>query len=238
MDEGGVSEPARASRWTVPLILLLLIVIAGLAGAFYWQVRRTQAAEEQAGLHASQVLAAIFTQAQDLRVATLRGTVKARSSYDGTVFDPEQITVAPYRASYFIDLAQVDRSSYRWDAERRTMEVRIPDVTVDRPAIDYAEARVRQNGVWISRRAGQAMQRQAATRMTGAVAAEARSDKRMAEARAAAVVAVQKLIRPPLAAAGFADITVTVLYPWQTGGLREDWDRSRSLEDVYANRSG
>jgi hypothetical protein len=215
------------------LAALLLLV-----GAVVWQYRRAEQAEARLGLDASRALSAVFTQAQQLRVATLTGEVLTRSERDGLVFDSEQVTRAPYRASYHVDMGQVGAGDYAWDAERRLMVVRIPDVAVEPPAIDMGRARVRQRGLWISRGAGLELQRQAAERLALAAGAKAKSPENLARARAAAAAAVTRLVAQPLAAAGLDDVKVEVRFPWQSGASNERWDASRSPAEVLREPRG
>ena len=83
------------------------------------------------------------------------------------------------------------------------MTVRIPDVAVEQPSVDLGRAQVRQRGLWVSRKAGIALQRQASRVLATTATARARSDENMAKARTAAVAAVAGFVRQPLAAAGF-----------------------------------
>ena len=59
------------------LILLVVLVLAVIAGAFWWQHRRAERAEAQLGLDASRMIDAAFEKASVLRVGRLSGTVVA-----------------------------------------------------------------------------------------------------------------------------------------------------------------
>ena len=213
-----------------------LVLVAVLALLLYREHSRREEAEARLGLDSARVLSAIFTQQQDLRVATLTGQVVAKSAFDGTLFHPEQITRAPYSVSYFVDLGHVGGDDYRWDAASKTMDVRIDDVVVERPSIDMTRAVVLQNGAWISRTAGVTLQRRAAEQLAARSAAISRSDQNMAKARRAAVETVSQMVRRPLAAAGFRDVGIRVRFPWEGNGSAERMDRSRSLPEVFGNR--
>jgi hypothetical protein len=221
-------------RKALAAIGVALIVILGVL--LFREHRQRESAEDQLGLASSRVLSAIFTQQQDLRVATLKGDVVAKSANDGWVFHSEQTTRAPYTVSYFVDLGRIRTSDYRWDAGSKTMTVTIGDVVVDRPNIDMTKAAVFQNGLWISRSAGLSMERQSAERLSGRAAATAKSDENMAKARNAAVAAVSNMVRKPLAAAGLGEVKVRVRYPWE--GDDKPFvpiDHSRDWHDVIGN---
>jgi hypothetical protein len=215
---------------------LLVVAMLGLLAVAVWQYLRAQKAEQQLGLDAGRVLSAVFSQARELRVARLTGVALAKSTNDGMVFRAEQETRAPFSVNYFVDLKRVGPGDYLWDSERRVMTVRIPDVTVERASVDLSTAQVWQRGLWVSRKAGIDLQRQASRHLAVTAQARATSDENMAKARAAAVAAVAGFLRQPLAAAGFGDVAVEVRFPWDGQGSAEQMDRSRRPEDVLANR--
>lgn len=213
--------------------VLAAATILVLGFLLYQEHRRRDAAEMQLGLDASRVLSAVFTQTRDLRVATLRGQVVARSQSDGFVFHPTQTTRAPYAVSYFVALGSIGRDRFHWSPDRKLLTVDIPDVTADAPNIDMAHAQVLQQGAWISRSAGLQLQQQAAQRLAGQAAALARSDRWMDAARGAAKAAVVATVRAPLAAADLGSVTVEARFPWEGARSGERMDRSRSLKQVY-----
>jgi hypothetical protein len=216
------------------LVALLAALAALLLGyQLYREHGRREAAEMQLGLDATRVLSAVFTRTQDLRVATLSGTAVARSDSAGLLFHPVQVTKAPYTVSYALKLGAIGRDRYRWSPDRRMLTVEIPDVTVEPSNIDMARAQVLQRGVWISRRAGVEMERQAAQRLAGKADDLARSDQWMAQARAAARAAFIATVRVPLAAADLGSVTVEARFPWESAAAGEPMDRSRSLKQVY-----
>ena len=68
-------------------------------------------------------------------------------------------------------------------------------------------------------------------------AAEAKKPENLAKARNSARVKVASLASSPLIAAGFGDVKVRVRFPWEPAeaGRPVDWNRSRSLGEVYGN---
>lgn len=220
------------SRAVSPITKFLVFVVVVLTAFGWWQYRQAEAARNQLGLDASRVLSAVFTQASELRVATLKGEVLARSRVDGWIFDPEQETRAPYTASYFVDLRKVGRNDYSWDADRQRMTVHIPDVAVEQAAVAMDKAQVKQSGTWIGRGAGRKLNTQAAEFLKVTATKTARSDENMRKARRAAEFAVASFVQQPLAAAGFNGITVDVRFPWEGEPSRERWDESKRPADV------
>lgn len=218
-------------------VTLLLIAIAALGGFGWWQYRQAEAARDQLGLDAGRVLSAVFTMTSELRVATLKGEALSRSSNDGWVFNSAQETRAPYAVSYFVDLRKVDRSDWSWDADRKRMTVHIPDVAVERAAVELDKAQVKQDGIYISRGAGRVLNKQAAGFLVKAAMKTAKNDENMAKARRAAVSAVTNFVQQPLAAAGFDGITVDVRFPWEGEPTRERWDESKRPTDVLRDAS-
>ena len=157
------------------LVLLVLVGFAALAGYEAWERRRADAerrrAELEAGRRASEILTASFAGQASLRVARLSGAVRSQGTCLSANFIANgQQTIAPYSVNYFVDLAGIDRSNYRWDGADRVMFVDAPGVTTEPPRIDMAQARTAQTGLFVSRACGQAMQRQVAGRLAAPAA--------------------------------------------------------------------
>lgn len=218
------------------LIAALLLVLA-VAGAFWWQARRAERAEMEAGLAASRTLSAVFQRTSALQVARLSGEAVTR--VDGTsgygMFANLQTTRAPYSVDYLVDLHRLGPADYRWNAKARTMVVTIPAVTVGQPNIDLAHARTTQAGLFISRASGLAMQQRVAGNLALAAGAKAKAPDNLARAQAAARDAVRSLVAAPLAAAGIDGVRVVVRLTGEARPAaldREQWDMSRPIEDV------
>lgn len=223
-------------RRLTAVVAVLVLVLGGYA---LWQKRAAARAEEQLGLAAARTLSATFERASDLRVARLTGEVLAASEgTSGYVFANRQRTRAPYAVEYYVDLGTVGPSAYRWNRRDRIMTVDLPEVTVGRPAVDMGAARVTQDGLYVSRAAGIAMQRDAAGRLSAAAGAKARNPENLLRARAAARAAVERLVAAPLAAAGQGRVRVAVRFPDERRppNLSDDqWDVTRSLQEVLGN---
>jgi hypothetical protein len=223
------------------LILLGLAVLAIVGALFVWRSnQRADRAEAETGLASARVLDSVFERTSKLQVATLSGRASAQSVVPG-LFESRQTTRAPFSATYTIDLRRIDKSAYRWNEGDRIMTVQIPAVAVGKPAVDMTRAETQQSGVWISRRAGQNLQRIVVGRLDAVAAREASKPENVAKAQEAARVAVARLIEAPLAAAGQDGVRVVIRMPGEEkpGALTEEqWDVSRSLEEIYRDVAG
>ncbi len=217
--------------------LVVVLLVAGAGLAIWWANVRADRAERQLGLEAARTLSETFAKARDLRVATLSGDVIARGTDPGFAnLLPTSMTVKyPYSIDYFVDLKRIDAASYRWNAATRTMTVRLPDVTPTKPNIDAGRAeRIGTTGAFMSRDAGQRLNRQVAERSAVRAAESAMKRAHLDRARASAREAMQVLVGTPLRAAGLGEVKVIVRYPWEAdpGGAAISWDESRTVEKV------
>lgn len=221
------------------LILLALVLIA--AGLFaFWQRSERLEAERRLGLDASRVVSESFSNAAEVKVGTLSGTIVAKGEDRGFLglVPSEQTTQLPFSVDYFVDLDRIGQADYQWDQETKTLTVAIPDVTVGQPNIDETAARSRQKGIYISRSASQALARQTSRFANARSMKAARDPKRLEQARANARAVVGRMAQGPLEAAGLAEVRVAVTFPWEAGdkAASERLDRSRRMEEVLEER--
>lgn len=218
------------------VVIALALAMAALAIYAWRQHAADERAEREVALNTTRMLREVFVAKGDLRVGQLQGVVLASTVNDGLVFRTTQETRAPATVNYMLDMRAAAPGDFAWDADRRSMTIRVPDVTVEPPAVDMAQAEVRQGGIWIGRSAGQALQRQAAQRIATRATERARTDANLAKARTAARTSVVRFVKGPLAAVGYDDVDVRVVFPWEAGRNTEQWDRSRNLDQVRANQ--
>ena len=172
-----------------------------------------------------------------LKVGTVSGDVLT-SSNSAAMFGTlpvVQRTRAPYSVDYFVDLSRLSVSSYRWNAKARTMSVDVPDVTMAPPNVDTAHAQVTQQGLFIPRAAGIAMQRQAAERAVAVARRTADEPRFRDQARANARRAIAQAVQTPLQAAGLGNVRVAVRFPDDPHPEnidRETWDESTPLAEL------
>ncbi len=219
--------------------LLVLILIAG-AGWAWWTVadaRDKQAkAEMELGLVSGRVLSATFVAARKLQVGTLEGDIVVRSDDKG-ILTNSQFTRAPATIDYYIDLSNLDVENFRWNEAEQIMSVDLPDVKIARPNIHWEKAQIRQEGVWISRKSGQRLQRQAVIRLDAQARATASRAENIQKAKDNARRAVEDFVRLPLKAAGLRSMRVVVRFPDEAKPRnlpQEDWDRSKPVPQVLA----
>jgi hypothetical protein len=219
---------------------LVIAAIAVTAGFYvYVQHQRLNNAEKELGINTSRVLTAVFSQSNELRVGRLRGAVLAKSECNSLkVFENSQRVIAPYTMDYTVDLKKILQSSYRWNADDRILTIKIPDVELNAPSIDMANARFRQSGLYISRSCGVQMQKLAAKQLAEGVERKAGEEEYIGKVRESSRKAVERFVSGPLKAVGFNDVHVVVQLPNEQKPetlTHEQWDISRSIADVFAD---
>jgi Protein of unknown function (DUF4230) len=225
------------SRSRIPGIIVL-VVLAAIGWVLF---QRQQAAREarSVGIEVSRTITASFAGMNALKVGTVSGDVLS-SSNTTTLFGTLPViqrSKAPYSVDYFVDLSKLSAANYRWNATTRTMSIDVPDVTIAAPNIDGAKAAIVQQGVYISRGTGIALQQQAAERATAAARKTAQDPKYIAQARANARAAIAQLATAPLKAAGLGTVKVAVRFPIDPkpdAVAQEDWDRSTPVAEILA----
>jgi ketosteroid isomerase-like protein len=238
------ADPAapRTSLWVVPAIagtvFLAVLVALGVAGYVAYQ-RYTVSytvERESDGVTISKVVDAKLAGATDLRVSRLTGTVQATASDVGWggVLPSGLVFKAPFEADYFVDLAKLDRSRFFWNAKTRTLIVTPPDVRVDSVNVDEARASVDQTtGLLVTRGAMARLRQRASGRAAQVVRTTATNAKNMVQAREAARREIADLYQRPLTIAGL-DAHVVVQFDGEGRRNSEQWDRSRSLDEILA----
>lgn len=222
-------------RLTFALIALLLVAVAS---GLWWMKTRADQAERQLGLEAARTLSETFAKARSLKVATLSGEVIA------TATDPGYLGMLPsgqtvkysYSVDYMVDLAALDRAAWLWDAETKTMTVRLPDVVPAKPNVDASRASyVGTSGLFMTRGAAQRLNTQVAGRAALRAEVSSRKPEHVDRARQSAREAVAGLIAPPLVQAGLGEVKVVVRYSWEGvgPGVPVRWDESRTVGEVY-----
>jgi hypothetical protein len=130
----------------------------------------------------------------------------------------EQITAMPFSVDYTVDLKKVGPEAYRWDAARKVLTVEVPDVEIGQPNVDEREARSKQTGIFISRRAALELSRETSRRATLRSGEAARQPEHLDQARQNARTVITQLAQAPLAAAGMGTVRVEVSFPWERKG--------------------
>jgi hypothetical protein len=146
--------------------------------------------------------------------------------------------IMPGMIRYEVDLSKLQQRNLKWDAGANKLTITLPPVEVVGPEVDINNIReYGEGGILMSltnvedkldeanRKAGQAE-----------LVRQAREETPMRLARDATRRAVERSFLMPLKAVG-VNATVEVLFPDEVKGPSEQWDVSRSIEDVLANRN-
>jgi hypothetical protein len=222
---------------------LLLLALAALGGALWWQNKQAEERRVEEELAQAQgivrVLSATFSNKAALKVGEVRGTLDVTTVDKGAVpfLRSSQKATIPYSVGYTLDLSGVGADDYRWDPATRNLTIRVPVVTPEPPNVDEANRSIAgTSGLFVTRGASANLARRAsqlATAKAGEVAAEPAN---LAAAQKNAEKVVADLARAPLDAAGLGPITVRVVTPAAGVQDGERWDVSRSIEQVLADR--
>ena len=212
-----------------------ILIAAAIVG--YRTYTERYVVETDDGVAVAQVVQATLAGASDLKVSTLSGTVQstATDTRGLGMLTSQRVMKAPFSVEYFVDVSSLDAGDFRWDAARRTLVVDAPAVRVGSINVDEAHTYLdRTTGMFVTRAAMAALQRQASGRATRVAADEARTPARLAQAQANARRSLSALFRGPLAAAGL-DASVVVRFASDPSRDDERWDTSRSLGEVLGN---
>jgi hypothetical protein len=220
------------------LLIALAIAIAGVAAAIGWRTyneRYTVSTRKDDDLAVAMVVRSVFSEAADLKVSTLSGTVQGvgRTERAGGLLPSQLVMKAPYSVDYFIDLSNLGPEDFRWNRRANTLFVTIPDVRVATPNVEEGKASLyKTSGIFVTRGAMEAMRRQASQGAEQVTKREALKPERLAQARENGRRALTGLMRAPLAASGQSGVKVVVRYEGERRSRTERWDVSRSIEDV------
>lgn len=147
----------------------------------------------------------------------------------------EQVAVIPATVEYRLDLSQLSPRDFAWDPEAQRARVTLPPIAVQPPNLDEARARYLRSGVLVSARTQEALSRDNSVQATREAARLARDPELMRLAREAAVAAMARTIALPLRAAGFDRASVEVRFAGDARPTGDEWDYSRSVEEVLGN---
>lgn len=234
--------PKRRARIALGVAGILLgLATLVFAGIFAWRhyTESYSIERDDEGAAITSIVTARFAGASALKVGALSGTVQATASdvRGFGMLHSDKVVKAPFTVDYFIDVAKLGRGDLSWDATSRTLLVAVPDVTIGAPNVDEAARTVSQTrGLYVSRDAADRLGQVVSQRAQRAAEGEARKPERIALARDNARRALANLLGTPLAAAGHGGVNVVLRFPWEGRRSPEQMDRSRNVEQVYANQ--
>lgn len=220
------------------LIIALLLVI-GAALIWGWQSNYDKdRANLQLGLDSSRILEEQFSKARQIKVATIEGSIVARSTDPGFLglLKSSQTKKVPFTVDYYIDLSSIDSNDFYWDENSKTMTIKAPDIVVGAPNIDESRADTKLSGIYISRKTGLKLNQQASRAVRIRAEKFAADADNMNKARAEARQAMSEFAQLPLAAMGENDIRIITKFPFDapadTGENLDRWEVSRSIADI------
>jgi hypothetical protein len=214
------------------VILLVLAVLVILWGVQRYVERRlspdvtTVASASLAGLREQNRLSAFA--ARFVAVTTSRQSQLGLST--------EKTLIMPGLVRYEVDLGKLTQADVAWNADTRTLAVRLPPIEIDGPQVDLTAIREYGSGGILSRLTDADTRLDAANRRAGQaqLVRQARDPIPMKLARDATRRAVESSFAMPLRAAGI-DAKVTVRFADDPTSATERWDASRSLDEVLGN---
>ncbi len=216
------------------IMIAAILLLAAFAGFRWYQADQEAKLNRALATNSASVLSIAFTQARALKVYTAKGVLQARNNDVNPIgLSSSQQTKAPFTVDYFVDLGLVGPANYRWDAATKTMFVELPDVSIADPNVDERRAQVQQSGFWLTREAGQRLQKTASIALVNGAAKAAQKPERIEAARRSAAAAIQTLTVAPLAAAGLTGVRVVTRFQFDRKPDKQ-WDQSRPLVEVLA----
>lgn len=234
-----MADGVKQDRLLRGLLIVAALAVIGAAAWLFWDrfaETRMQTLPEEGGSPVTQIVSAKLIGTGTLKVAELSGTVQATASdIRGLgMLRSDQVVKMPYSVGYYVDLSRLSDDALQWNAETKTLIVDAPDVTVAAPNTDEGRRTlVQTTGLFVTREAAEALSQRTSARAGEVAKREANSPERMAQAREMARTALARLLAQPLTAAGQGDVRVVVTFPPErTAPNREQWDMSRTPEQV------
>lgn len=196
----------QAVPWMIVIVLLALAAWLGWRAFVY---------QEEGDPVGSAMLA--FEKQNSLTVFSSRFEVVAESEdtrgvLGVPVLRSRQAMILPATVEYRVDLSQVGRERIDWNAETQQLTVRLPQLQTTRPNLDEAQARVFQDGVFITRDASRDLSQNNSRQAERKASAFAKNPEVLALARTAAKEAVRQNLAIPLQIAGYDRATVQVTF--------------------------
>lgn len=235
--EGTVRQPGI--RLVPAILAIFLLIAAGYGLARYFDHQEQQNVEKS---DFNEIVVTLREKRDRLQVQHLEGTVTTIANTLGgwgKILRGEMKVKQPWSVDYYVDMGDLTLDDYIWDEATRTLLVRAPPVQPERPNVDETRQIVAYEGPLITRDMQTRLRAQIARGAQAQATAEAGKPEHMAAATRAAREAIARNIETPLRAAGIKDVSVVVRMPSDgQGNSSEQWDVSRSIAEVLAERAG
>ena len=198
----------QAAPWMIVIVLLAAVAFLTWRAFFH---------QEEGDPVGSAMMA--FEKQNSLTVFSSRFETVAESTSNTRVgplrvpgLDSRQAMIVPATVEYRLDLSQMGRDEFAWDAEGQTLDVVLPPLRISRPNLDEANARVFTEGTFVTRDASTSLSRNNSAQAERRAQAFAKNPEILALARQAARQAVRQNLAVPLQVAGYEDATVRVRF--------------------------
>jgi hypothetical protein len=223
-------------------LIKMLLLAAVLVGGGYLLARHQDKAErdEVRQTEIDKLVVALRENRNALQVHRLSGAVTTKrgtTGGPGGILHGELTVKQPWSVAYFLDMGQLGLDDYIWDERTRTLLVRAPAVVPEKPNIDESRQVVGYRGPFITRDMQTRLRTDVARGASTQAAQEAAKPENMSAATKAAREALARNLEVPLRVAGLGDVRVQVQVPTDGRTSREQWDLSRSMEAVLAERA-
>ena len=196
----------QAVPWMIVIVLLAAVAWLGWRAFFY---------SEEGDPVGSAMLA--FEKQNSLNVFSSRFEIVAESqNAQGVlgidILKSRQATIIPATVTYRLDLGNMDRDAFAWDASSQTLNVVLPPLRISRPNLDEAQARVFTEGNWVTAGAQRSLSKNNSLQAERKAAVFAKNPQVLSLARNAAREAVRQNLAIPLQVAGYENAKVTVRF--------------------------
>lgn len=212
------AEPAPAAHREAPLAriqavpwLIVIVLIAAVA----WLSWRAFFYREEGDPVGSAMLA--FEKQNKLNVFSSRFEVVAESEdrrglLGVDLLKSRQAAIIPATVEYRVDLSNMGRDRFRWDAASEELTVILPPLQISRPNLDEAQQKTFTEGTYVSREASSDLARNNSLQAERKAAEFAKNPQVLALARDAARQAVRQNLAIPLQIAGYGRADVVVRF--------------------------
>lgn len=214
-DEPVVTAPSTHQPSLARIQAVPWLIVVALIAAVAWLSWRAFFYNEEGDPVGSAMLA--FEKQNSLNVFSSRFEIVAESQNAQGVFGIDllrsrQATIIPATVTYRLDLGNMDRDAFAWDAASETLNVVLPPLRISRPNLDEAQARVFTEGTWVTAGAQRNLSRNNSLQAERKAATFAKNPQVLGLARNAAKDAIRQNLAIPLQVAGYQNAKVSVRF--------------------------
>jgi hypothetical protein len=233
-------EGGGVKFWGCLKFLVLLVAIVLVVGAGFWFLGESVKRRFTGPDPVTVAQASLEGLREQNRLSTFaaRYVAVVTSKQSRLGLTAQKTLIMPGMVRYEVDLSKLQQNNVTWDANANKLTVTLPPIEVIGPDVDINNIREYGNGGILMRLTDVEGQLDAANRKAGQaeLVRQAREPTPMKLAKEATRRAIERSFAMPLKAAGM-NASVDVYFPDESkGNNREQWDVSRSVDDVLANR--